>query len=352
MNIQKIVTIICAFILLNGCKTLENKWIVDYQDPWHKKVEKAGFIEKSVQIEDVELKYAEGPNNGPALVMLHAQMMDWFDYSRVLPELSESYHIFVVDYNGHGKTTAPVETMNANSIGNTLAIFIENVVKEPAFITGNSSGGLLTVWLAANKPELVRAIVLEDPPLFSSEYPRVKQTIAYRSFTTCHNYIDEKSTDDFLIYWIKSNSAFIEKNAGKNAAPRLISAVEIYRNEHPGEPVELRFLPDMMRMIMRGMSMFDPAFGNSFYTGEWNDGFAHAEALAKIECPVLLIHSDYEILPDGTLNGAMDQNDADKVMSLLKNGEYKKIESMHVVHLDKPEEFITIVNEFFLGEKE
>jgi pimeloyl-ACP methyl ester carboxylesterase len=297
----------------------------------------------------VKLRFAEGPTAGPALILLHAQLMDWFDYSRVLPELSKYFHVFAVDYNGHGKTTAPASTMNANSIGNALAAFMEAEVSEPAFISGNSSGGLLTVWLAANKPKLVRAIVLEDPPLFSAEYPRVKRTIAYRSFTTCYNYLAGERTEDFLAYWIESNSAFIAKNAGKQAAPRLISAIKAYRKARPGEAVELRFLPDMMRMFIRGMSEFDPAFGSAFYTGEWNRDFDHAAALARIQCPVLLLQADFEILPDGTLNGAMDQGDIQKAMSLLPNATYQKIKAGHVIHLDKPLEYSKIIRGFFLG---
>jgi pimeloyl-ACP methyl ester carboxylesterase len=59
--------------------------------------------------------------------------------------------------------------MTAGQIGNDLVNFIETVIGEPVYVTGNSSGGLLTVWLAANRPDLVKAVVLEDPPLFSSE---------------------------------------------------------------------------------------------------------------------------------------------------------------------------------------
>jgi len=147
-----------------GCKTIVNPLIKNYTDPYHEKLEKAGFTEKSLKIRETNLHYAEGPDNGPALLLLHAQIMDWLDYSRVLPELSKSYHIFVVDYNGHGKTTAPASPMNANTIGNILATFMKDKIKEPAFVSGNSSGELLTVWLAANKPQLVRAILLEDPP--------------------------------------------------------------------------------------------------------------------------------------------------------------------------------------------
>lgn len=337
-----------AICILSGCQTIGEYWVGNYSDPYHRIVSRIGFKEKPFAFERVNLLYYEGPNNGPSLVLLHAQMMDWFDYSRVIPDLAKSYHIYVVDYNGHGKTTAPTATMTANSIGAILSLFIETIIKEPVFISGNSSGGLLTAWLAANKPEIVRAIILEDPPLFSSEYPRVKETIAYRSFTSCHNYIAQDSKEDFLTFWIKSNFTFIAKNAGKNAAPRLLSAIETYRNAHPGEPVELRFLPDMMRMVIRGLSVFSPDFGNAFYTGTWNEDFNHAEILRRIECPVLLLQADFEILPDGTLTGAMDQKDAERAMSLLKTAKFQKIKASHIIHLDKPKEYILLVNNFFL----
>ena len=150
--------------------------LISYEDPYHKKVDTAGFKEKTVGIGEVIFNYAEGPDNGPALLLLHAQHMDWFSYSRVLPELSESFHVFAVDYHGHGKTIAPALYMNANKIGENLAAFIEIVIGESVFVSGNSSGGILAARLAAYSPELIKAVILEDPPLFSSEYPRVKDT--------------------------------------------------------------------------------------------------------------------------------------------------------------------------------
>jgi len=349
-NINIICKIVFITILLLGGSKIGKPCVKNYSDPYHKKVEKLGFVEKSVQIGETNLCYTEGPNNGPALVLLHAQLMDWFDYSRVLPKLSKLYHIFVVDYNGHGRTIAPASSMNANTIGGVLAKFMESQVKEPAFVSGNSSGGLLTVWLAANRPELVKAILLEDPPLFSSEYPRIKQTIAYRSFTTSNSYIEEKSKEPFLNYWIAHSSKFIERYAGENATPRLLGTVNSYERAHPGEAVEIKFLPIMVRMLFRGMSLYDPNFGNAFYNGRWNENFAHSEALKKIQCPALLLQASFKMMEDGTLDGAMSKEDADKAMSLIQNGKFKKIKAMHVIHLDKPDVFIKIMNEFFLNE--
>lgn len=317
-----------------------------YVDPWHKKVTEAGIEEKTIQVGQVNFNYAEGPDNGPALLLLNAQHMDWYSYSRVLPELSTQFHVFAVDYPGHGKTTYPDDyPLNANQIGSDLANFIETVIKEPAFVTGNSSGGLLTTWLAANKPELVKAIVLEDPPLFSAEYPRVKKTVAYRSFTTAHNFIKE-GEEDFLVYWLESNSVFFEKNVGKFSLPMIKTAINSYRNANPGKAVEISLLPDIVRLMIRGFKYYDPRFGAGFYDGSWNAGFDHAEALQKITCPTVLLHANFEIREDGELNGAMDQGEADRVVSLIPNAEYKRIDAVHVIHIDKPDQFIQILMTF------
>jgi len=320
-----------------------------YQDPWHAKVAEAGYQAKTARVNKIDLAYVEGPDNGPPLILLHAQHMEWLSYSRVMPALAESFHVYAVDYPGHGATTYPPDySMTANQIGSDLGDFIANIVGKPAFVTGNSSGGLLTAWLAANRPALVRAIVLEDPPLFSAEYPRIKETVAFRSFVTTHNYVQE-GANDFLLYWIRSNATFFDRNAFKGAASLLELAVKSYRTANPGAPVEIRFLPnDTVRLLVRGLDRYDPRFGAAFFDGSWNGGFDHAEALGRITCPALLLHANFRYLEDGTLAGAMSQEEADRAMSLLPNGRYQRIDSGHVVHLEQPAEFVAMLQAFLL----
>jgi pimeloyl-ACP methyl ester carboxylesterase len=343
-----LVTVAIVLVLLVSIGILVvNHMIYGYTDPWNKKVTDAGFVEKTVQIGQVKLNYVEGPDNGPELLLLHAQHMEWFSYSRTLPELSRSFHVFAVDYHGHGKTKCPVEYYTANKIGHDLATFMDNVIKEPAYVTGNSSGGILTAWLAANKPELVKAIVLEDPPLFTSEYPRIKRTISYVSFTSCNDYI-KSGKGDFLIYWLRSHSSFVAKSAGEDKVSKLLSFIQTYRKKNPGKPVEVRFLPDYFRIFIRGLANYDPHFGAAFYDGSWNDQFDHAKMLQRIKCPTLLLHANFHIRDDGVLMGAMNQDDADRAVSLIPNAKYKRVDSAHTVHLDKPEQFIQLVEAFFL----
>jgi len=322
-----------------------------YVDPRHAEVEAAGYVQKTARVNRITLSYVEGPNNGPPLVLLHAQLLDWFSYSRVLPELAKSYHVYDIDYPGHGETVTPADyPMTAHQVGSDLGDFIAKEIGRPVFVTGNSSGGLLAVWLAANRPALIRAALLEDPPLFSAEYPRIRQTIADRAFKTSYTAATKDHPDDFLLYWIRGNAEFFRKRAGPGTPFLLTQAVKAYRRDNPGKPVELGLVKnDTVRLLLRGLESYDPRFGAAFYDGSWNDGFDHAAALKEIRCPVLLMQADYSIMADGTLNGAMTKNDADRAMALLAKGKYVKVDASHVVNIDKPDEFVAALNQFFLG---
>jgi pimeloyl-ACP methyl ester carboxylesterase len=340
-----------VFLFLVIFVIVATTYMNSYKNPADKKLAKAGVVEKTAQVGAINFNYAEGPDNGPALLLLHAQLLDWYTYSSVLPELSTNFHVFAVDYPGHGKTTYPADyPMTANQIGSDLANFIQTVIGEPAYVTGNSSGGLLTTWLAANRPNLVKAIVLEDPPLFSAEYPEIKHTIAYKAFATSYQAVQEGYTGDFLDYWIANSAEFFRRYAGPFSQPLIKYAVKNYKAANPGKPVEIAFLPVSVREVIRGLHYYDPHFGAAFYDGTWHAGFDHAEALRKIQCPVLLLQANFEIEEDGTLYGAMSQEQAGRAVSLLQNGRYVRVDSPHVINLEHPDEFIQFIEYFFFGQ--
>jgi pimeloyl-ACP methyl ester carboxylesterase len=325
-------------------------YLQQYQNPADEILAEAGIVEKTAQVDAVNFNYAEGPDNGPPLLLLHAQLLDWYSYSLVLPELSQYFHVYAVDYPGHGKTTYPEGyTMDANQIGGDLAAFIETVIGQPTYVVGNSSGGLLTAWLAANRPDLVKAIVLEDPPLFASEYPQISETIAYKSFSTSHSAIEEGYQGDFLDYWIANSTQFFKTYTGPFSQQLIRFAVNSYKKANPGEAVEIAFVPASVQEMLRGLNYYDPSFGDAFYTGSWNNGFDHAEALSNIECPVLLIQANFSYKEDGTLDGAMSQEMADRAISLISDCTYVRVDASHVTNLETPDQYAQILEDFFLS---
>ena len=304
---------------------------------------RAGFVEKQVMINGSSLNYAESPNNGPVLLLIHGQAVDWKNYAKVLPKLSQQYHVFAIDCYGHGNSTRIPEKYSTVAMGTDISIFIETVIGEPVVVSGHSSGGLLAAWLAANKPDLVQGVVLEDPPFFTSVLPRAEKSWNYVDLaTTAHNFLESGETD-FVSYNI-IHGKFI--TLFKDLQPKLTADVLEYRAKHPDEAVKIYYMPPIMNEIFRGLNTYDPRFGDTFYTNSWNTGFDHAETLANIQVPAVLIHTNWSYNADGILMAAMDDKDAERARSLINDVQFFKVDSGHGFHFEKPAEFIQILLDF------
>ncbi len=301
----------------------------------------AGFRESSVHINETRLNYASGPSNsGPPLLLIHGQGVDWRSYAPVLPSLSRDFNVFAVDVHGHGDSARAPEKYTAAAIGHDLASFIETVIGEPVVVSGHSSGGQLAAWVAGHRPDLVRAVVLEDPPLFTTLLPRAEQTWNWVDLATiCHDFLESEDTD-WAAYSFAHQRLWTFFGEAKD---RIVRSGLRQHAKHPQRPITLFFMPSGWNDMQRSLLTYDPRFGDAFFTGSWDEGFDHEDTLRRIEAPTTLIHADWEYGPDGILQGAIDDADAQRITSLNENIELVRIESGHNVHGEKPDRFVELL---------
>lgn len=303
-------------------------------------VARAGVSEKSVEVDGLRIHYAEGPRNGPVLLLIHGQSGDWQNYARALPRLVEDFHVFAVDCLGHGGSAHLPHGYSANAHGAILAQFIDQVIKTPVIVSGHSSGGHLAAWLAANFAHQVRVVVLEDPPFFTTTLPRAQETWNYADLATnAHNFL-ATAEPDFVRYQAQHSLMWNFFGDGKDW---FIDQGLDYREAHPDSPVRWWSLPPIVNESFRGLSNYDPHFGASFYTGEWDEGFDHAATLARITVPVALIHTNWEYDDRGLLMAAMDGDDAARARDLIPDVQFFKVDSGHNFHWEKPGDFVEII---------
>jgi pimeloyl-ACP methyl ester carboxylesterase len=307
------------------------------------RVADAGFVEKRVDVNGSRVNYAEGPDNGPALLLVHGQSVDWQNYNRVLPELSERFHIFAVDCLGHGKSARAPEKYTANALAADMEQFVEDVIGEPAIVSGHSSGGLIAAKLAADAPDRVRGVVLEDPPFFSSVLPRAWKTFNQIGLaTSAHEFLrsDEK---DFTEFELRHGAIWdLFGDAGDSVKQSALK----YHANHPGEPVKIFYMPPEMNESFRALDSYDPRFGEAFYDNSFHDGFDHAETLRRISVPAVLIHTNWSFDENGILLAAMSGEDAARARSLIDDVEFYKVDTGHGFHFEDPDQFVEIVDDF------
>ncbi|MEX2804696.1 alpha/beta fold hydrolase [Streptococcus sp. H31] len=334
-----------------------------YQNPYiylsgqltNKKLIQAGFTENTYDTGEVLLNYIVGPNKGPCLLLLPAQMGTWESYKKVLLPLSQHFHVYAMDIRGHGKSTWTPGHYSWKIIGADLKAFIENVIQETVMISGNSSGGILALWCAANIPDKVSSIVLEDAPVFSAEMPRFKEEdrFVYNGLKHLVEQIGTIEDRDLADYFKGMEIPASDKRIKRIPdwfVNWLSKKIRRFQNAHPNMPVEVAF-PDSLRLLIKSLSMFDPDFARAFVDGRFYEGINHEEALKQTACPILFLHGDWKRDERYGLIGALDEHDVKHITDLAPQTIYKKISANHVIHSFKPKTFVKEVTAFYKGQK-
>lgn len=305
------------------------------------KAHEAGMVERQVEIDGNVINYAEGPDNGPALMLIHGQSVEWEDYAKVLPELTRSFHVYAIDCFGHGESEHDASLYTCQAIGDALIEFANEKIGEPFIVSGHSSGGILAAYVAANDPDNVAACVLEDPPLFNVLPDEVQEGagsfVWFDGYVPAHECVASGSDEPYAVFYAERSYLFGLFGGLKN---RTVEEASAWCATHPGEHVVTEYIPHDWTRGMYFMDDFDPAFGDAFYTGSWFEGIDQERLLSEIQCPIVYLKAATNYGDDGVLYAANTDEDAARVAELIPDCETIVIESGHDIHYERPEEFV------------
>lgn len=259
----------------------------------------------------VRLYYAVGGNGRfPPLVLLHGTTNRWQDFAPVLPALTAVFHTYALDLRGHGRSGRVAGGYRVVDFAADVAAFVREVVGRPAVLWGHSLGGLVGIAVAAQQPEWVQGLVIEDSPLFLRR-ANVEQGSprAYAFFRAVHAVMGLPPEE---------------------MAARLAAVLPLERaGGIPALVERLPFVdPDVVRM----------SFDSSLM-----DGFAVDDCLGQIGCPTLLVQADAQA------GGALLHEDVAAVLGLLRNGRLHQFPNTgHAIHAERPLELAGVVRDWRL----
>src|SRR5439155_4208575 len=121
-----------------------------------------GIHEQIFDTGKVKLNYAETSEIGPTLMLLHGLGRRWQVFLPLIPSLAQRWHIYAPDLRGHGKSTHVARGYRVSQYADDIVRFLTEVVTEPAILFGHSLVGMVSMWIAAHHPNLVRALILGD----------------------------------------------------------------------------------------------------------------------------------------------------------------------------------------------
>lgn len=104
-----------------------------------------------------------GPLDGPLLLLVHGLGGSAVNWAAIAPDLALDYRVLALDLAGFGRTQQHGRSTKIQANEALLARFVEQVCGQPVILVGNSMGGLISILLAADRPDLVAGLVLVDP---------------------------------------------------------------------------------------------------------------------------------------------------------------------------------------------
>lgn len=311
----------------------------------------AGFEHRYFMRDGARLHYLEGPDSGPPLVLIPGQSMPCESYLRVLPLLAQRFHCYAVDVRGHGLSARTPGHYRFSVYGEDLVAMLRQVVGRPAILTGNSSGGVIAAYAAAHAPELVCALMPEDPPFFSSEWPAMSTGYVHDLFGRCVEYLDRPERDlagFFAGFEVPTGQGQRVMRLPRWLARFIAWRVARFQHRHPGQRVDLKLLPFQLRLFLRSLSEYDVKFTRAFWDGSACD-IDHAAILRGIRCPMLLLHADWLLHERLGLVGAMTDAQAQRAVALVAGARYERIRGGHVIHQEQPARFVRLLTDFALS---
>ena len=260
----------------------------------------------------VPINYAAGPAGGPPLVLLHGVTGRWQTWLSVMPDLAVRWRLFALDLRGHGRSGRAAGAYRIMEYAADVIALLRRQAGEPAVLVGHSLGAIIAIAVAAEAPDAVRAVVLEDPPLAPFRHQSARERAEYGRFTALRDLARSGRTVDELI------APLADLQPGRDAAALRARAVSLSQLD-----------PDVLTLIIEDRA---------------REGYDLDALLGQISCPVLLLQGN------PALGGALADVDAQRAASLLVRGAYVRLlEVGHGIHVPdggQPLTFCRIVHDF------
>ena len=266
-----------------------------------------GFTDHTIDTGEVEIAYSTGPDNGPTLLLLHGLTDRRDAFPTVIDTLVEMHRVVAIDQRGHGYSGRTPGHYSNDDHARDIRYILENVCQSPTVVWGHSMGGANAIAMAADPPEQLKALILEDPAIFG----RARSTPAGGA---------------------PVNSPF---GASLELIEAGISAEEMASRIAQSEPG----MPDYYApWKAERLAQIDPEILRDVVAGRRRGVQDPKESLAKIDCPVLLMQAD----PD---KGGILQ---DEFLAEItpKTGDWtvvKVVGAGHVINRNHPELALPIV---------
>lgn len=160
----------------------------------------------------LNLSYVEqGPESGPAVVLLPGPTDSWRSYEPVLDRLPHWIRAIAVSQRGHGDSDKPESDYRVIDFTGDAVEFLDELEIDRAVLVGHSGSCLVARRVAVDHPERVEGLVLEASPT------SLRTDVAREFVTSVVMELTDPIDPDFA-------RSFVADTSSENVAPEVVDA--------------------------------------------------------------------------------------------------------------------------------
>jgi N-formylmaleamate deformylase len=266
------------------------------------------WIRGELDTEPGSLSYwRTGGDEKPKILLVHGFSDSGLCWAPVARGLEDRYDLVMPDMPGHGLSFRPERGL-APDMAAVLAELILSLGLERPVVVGHSMGAMVSAELAARRPELARALVLEDPPWFPAGARPVPAEGEPHPIAAWAKSLERRSLDELLVE---------------------------YRREHPAWP------EDLVRAMCEAKKRLDPGIIDSLDLLLGSRGQAWPSVLRSISVPLLVLTGDPR------LGAIVTPETAARVRELRPETQLVPVGGVgHLIRFDEPRAFMDALRSF------
>ncbi|GHO86318.1 alpha/beta fold hydrolase [Dictyobacter formicarum] len=157
--------------------------------------------EENISVNGINIHYTQaGDPQKPALVLLHGAADSGLCWTHIAHALENDYAIIMPDARGHGHSSKIATGIAQEDQAADVAGLIQALHLPRPYLLGHSMGAMTALVVAARYPELVRAILLEDPPLVDRVESKTDDKLRSAQMSTWLTDLKQMTRDEMLAH--------------------------------------------------------------------------------------------------------------------------------------------------------
>ena len=272
------------------------------------------LVDSTYEVGEITLRGARSEGDRRPLLLLHGVTRRWQTFLPMIPALATRWQVHAVDARGHGSSDRAAGGYAAAEYVPDVVSLVRDRIARPTAIYGHSLGAMVALAVAAELPELLRGIVLEDPPF---------ETMGSRLASTS---------------WLSFFRALQPLAGDRRPVAQVARELAEVQIGTPGErPVRLGDARDATSLRFTAVSAkkLDPRALDPIIEQRWLEGYDEERILRGIRCPVLMLQAD------SAAGGMLVDEDAERVEAAIADVTRIRFSGAgHVLHWQRTTEVL------------